>query len=177
MGILSSQIEPSRSPQDDGSARGRWARRHSPEQEGGSMDLDVNGKRVSVEVDPTTPLLWVLRERLNLTGTKYGCGAAQCGACTVHLDGRAARSCVTPVSAVGRRRVTTIEGLDGKLGQALVQAWIEVDVPQCGYLAAQAPARRRSVAKAHALQSRLLSGRLDPLARPDQPGSPPPSGP
>jgi isoquinoline 1-oxidoreductase alpha subunit len=97
------------------------------------MELDVNGKRVSVEVDPTTPLLWVLRERLNLTGTKYGCGAAQCGACTVHLDGRAARSCVTPVSAVGRRRVTTIEGLDGKVGQALVQAWIEVDVPQCGY--------------------------------------------
>jgi isoquinoline 1-oxidoreductase alpha subunit len=133
MDILSSRAEPSRSPQDDGSARGRQARRHGPEPEGGSMELDVNGKRVSVEVDPTTPLLWVLRERLNLTGTKYGCGAAQCGACTVHLDGRAARSCVTPVSAVGRRRVTTIEGLDGKVGQALVQAWIEADVPQCGY--------------------------------------------
>jgi isoquinoline 1-oxidoreductase alpha subunit len=77
--------------------------------------------------------LWVLRERLALTGTKYGCGAAQCGACTVHIEGRAARSCVTPVSAVAGKRVTTIEGLDSNVGKALVDAWIDIDVPQCGY--------------------------------------------
>ncbi len=97
------------------------------------MELEVNGQRVTVEVDPTTPLLWVLRENLNLTGTKFGCGAAQCGACTVHVDGRAARSCVLPVSAAAGRRVTTIEGLSGGVAKALVEAWIEQDVPQCGY--------------------------------------------
>jgi aerobic-type carbon monoxide dehydrogenase small subunit (CoxS/CutS family) len=96
------------------------------------MELDVNGVRVSAGVDPTTPLLWVLRENLGLTGTKFGCGAAQCGACTVHVDGRATRSCVMPVRAAVGRRVTTIEGLAGP-GEALVQAWIEEDVPQCGY--------------------------------------------
>ncbi len=97
------------------------------------MDFELNGRRVAVEVDPTTPLLWVLRETLGLTGTKFGCGAAQCGACTVHVDGRAARSCVLPVSAVAGRSVTTIEGLASEVGRALVQAWIEEDVPQCGY--------------------------------------------
>jgi isoquinoline 1-oxidoreductase alpha subunit len=97
------------------------------------MDLIVNGKPTALDVDPTTPLLWVLRERLALTGTKYGCGAAQCGACTVHIEGRAARSCVTPVSAVAGKRVTTIEGLDSNVGKALVDAWIDIDVPQCGY--------------------------------------------
>ena len=98
-----------------------------------SMELEVNGKRVSVDVEPTTPLLWVLRETLGLTGTKFGCGAAQCGACTVHVEGRAARSCVLPVAAAAGKRVTTIEGLSGGVGEALKQAWIELDVPQCGY--------------------------------------------
>ena len=88
---------------------------------------------MSVDVDPTTPLLWVLREDLALPGTKFGCGAAQCGACTVHVDGRAARSCVMPISAAAGRKVTTIEGLDGRFGDALKQAWTEKDVPQCGY--------------------------------------------
>ena len=97
------------------------------------IDLEVNRKRVSVDVDPSTPLLWVIRETLGLPGTKYGCGAAQCGACTVHLDGRAARSCVTPVAAVGGRKVTTIEGLAGPVCDALRKAWIDLDVPQCGY--------------------------------------------
>ena len=94
----------------------------------------VNGKPVSVEVDPTTPLLWVLREQVGLTGTKYGCGMAQCGACTVHIDGQATRSCVMPVSAVEGKRITTIEGLaqNGKLNK-VQQAWLEHDVPQCGY--------------------------------------------
>ncbi len=97
------------------------------------LDLEVNGERRTVEADPTTPLLWVLRENLALTGTKYGCGAAQCGACTVHVDGGAARSCVLPVSAAAGKRVTTIEGLSGGIGEALRQAWLEIDVPQCGY--------------------------------------------
>jgi isoquinoline 1-oxidoreductase alpha subunit len=98
-----------------------------------AIDLEVNGKRVSVDVDPSMPLLWVIRETLGLPGTKYGCGIAQCGACTVHLDGRAARSCVTPVSAVAGRRVTTIEGLSGPVSDALKHAWIDLEVPQCGY--------------------------------------------
>jgi isoquinoline 1-oxidoreductase alpha subunit len=98
-----------------------------------SLDLDVNGARVTVDVDPGMPLLWVLRESLGLTGTKYGCGAAQCGACTVHLDGAARRSCVLPVSAAAGKRVTTIEGLAGDLTHPLARAWIELDVPQCGY--------------------------------------------
>jgi aerobic-type carbon monoxide dehydrogenase small subunit (CoxS/CutS family) len=98
-----------------------------------ALDLEVNGKSVSVDVDPTTPLLWVLRESLELTGTKFGCGAAQCGACTVHVNGRAARSCVTPVSAAVGRHVTTIEGLASDSKQSLVRAWIEEEVPQCGY--------------------------------------------
>jgi len=97
------------------------------------MDLDVNGKRTAVEVDPTTPLLWVLRETLGLTGTKYGCGMAQCGACTVHVEGRAVRSCVMPASAAAGKRITTIEGLAGGAAEVLRQAWIELDVPQCGY--------------------------------------------
>ena len=98
-----------------------------------ALDLEVNGKRVSVDVDPTTPLLWVLRETLELPGTKFGCGAAQCGACTVHVDGRAARSCVLPLSAAAGKRVTTIEGLAGGPKEALARAWIEEEVPQCGY--------------------------------------------
>jgi isoquinoline 1-oxidoreductase alpha subunit len=93
----------------------------------------VNGQPATVDVDPSTPLLWVLRENLRLTGTKYGCGMAQCGACTVHIDGQAARSCVAPVSRVAGKEVTTIEGLSADLSHPLQQAWLEVDVPQCGY--------------------------------------------
>ena len=95
----------------------------------------VNGERQTVDVDPAKPLLWVLREQLALTGTKFGCGIAQCGACTVHIDGVAMRSCVTPVSDVVGRRVTTIEGLSSESGELhpLQQAWIDHQVPQCGY--------------------------------------------
>ena len=95
----------------------------------------VNGEQQTVDVDPSKPLLWVLREQLSLTGTKFGCGIAQCGACTVHIDGQAVRSCVTPVSAVAGRQVTTIEGLAPSPEQLhpLQQAWIEHQVPQCGY--------------------------------------------
>ena len=95
--------------------------------------LTVNGKAVTVNAEPDTPLLWVLRGEMQLVGTKFGCGMALCGACTVHLDGEAVRSCVTPVEAVGAREVTTIEGLKGKEADALRQAWAEVDVVQCGY--------------------------------------------
>jgi isoquinoline 1-oxidoreductase alpha subunit len=96
--------------------------------------LTINGKSQVVEVDPSTPLLWVLREQVGLTGTKYGCGVAQCGACTVHVDGEPVRSCVMPVSAVEGKKITTIEGLatGGKLTR-VQQAWIDNDVPQCGY--------------------------------------------
>ncbi len=93
----------------------------------------VNGKPVNVDVEPSTPLLWVLRESLGLTGTKYGCGMALCGACTVHLDGKAIRSCVAPLSRVAGEHVTTIEGLSPDLSHPLQRAWIEIDVPQCGY--------------------------------------------
>ena len=95
--------------------------------------LSVNGKPHTVEVDPTTPLLWVLRDHLQLVGTKYGCGLAQCGACTVHLDGIAMRSCSLPVSQVGDQPVTTIEGLSENGEHPLQEAWLEHDVPQCGY--------------------------------------------
>jgi aerobic-type carbon monoxide dehydrogenase small subunit (CoxS/CutS family) len=97
------------------------------------ITLNVNGKDLSIDVDPAMPLLWVLRDALRLTGTKYGCGAALCGACTVHLAGEPVRSCVTPVSAVGAHRVTTIEGLSVNRSHPVQQAWIELDVPQCGY--------------------------------------------
>jgi isoquinoline 1-oxidoreductase alpha subunit len=95
--------------------------------------LTVNGKSVEVDVDPETPLLWVLRDTLGLTGTKFGCGMALCGACTVHLGGNAVRSCQIPVSVVGDQPVTTIEGLSADRSHPVQQAWIELDVPQCGY--------------------------------------------
>ena len=95
--------------------------------------IKLNGKPVEVQAAPDTPLLWVLRGELALTGTKYGCGTGLCGACTVHLDGAPARACVTPLSAVGDAAVTTIECLAGPEAQALTDAWIEVDVVQCGY--------------------------------------------
>lgn len=95
--------------------------------------LTVNGERHEVEVPPDTPLLWVLRDELGLTGTKYGCGIATCGSCTVHLDGRPTRSCVTPLAAAGGAEVTTIEGLSGEGDHPLQEAWREENVPQCGY--------------------------------------------
>jgi len=96
--------------------------------------LNVNGKTQTVDVDGTMPLLWVLRDKLDLKGTKFGCGVAMCGACTVHLDGEVARACVTPVSSVGAKRVTTIEAIgETKTGQAVQKAWLDVDVMQCGY--------------------------------------------
>jgi isoquinoline 1-oxidoreductase alpha subunit len=93
----------------------------------------VNGRAVQVAVEPDTPLLWVLRDELGLTGTKYGCGVAQCGACTVHLDGQAIRACVTPAVTADGRQVTTIEGVGGKVGRAVQEAWNRLDVVQCGY--------------------------------------------
>ena len=95
--------------------------------------LTVNQKKHEIDVDPTTPLLWVLREKLQLTGTKFGCGMALCGACTVHLNGEAVRSCVTPLSRAAGKEVVTIEGLSPDLARPLQQAWIAEDVPQCGY--------------------------------------------
>jgi len=97
------------------------------------IKLTVNGREHAVDVAPDTPLLWVLRDHLGLTGTKYGCGMALCGACTVHLDGKPQRSCVLPVSGVGKRSITTIEGLSNGRSHPVQQAWIELDVPQCGY--------------------------------------------
>ncbi len=97
------------------------------------FDLKVNGQSRSVDVDPDTPLLWVLRDSLKLTGTKFGCGIAQCGACTVHLNGKAQFSCVLPVRAVGDRAITTIEGLSADRSHPVQQAWIAEQVPQCGY--------------------------------------------
>ncbi len=99
-----------------------------------AFSFTVNGTRQTVAADPEMPLLWVLRDQLGMTGTKYGCGIAQCGACTVHLEGAAVRSCSVPVSAAAGKRITTIEGLapDAR-GRALQRAWVELDVPQCGY--------------------------------------------
>ena len=97
------------------------------------ITLNINNKNYNVDVDPETPLLWVLRDTLGLVGTKYGCGIAQCGACTVHLNGQAVRSCVTRVSSVAGRKVVTIEGLSEKNDHPLQKAWVELDVPQCGY--------------------------------------------
>jgi aerobic-type carbon monoxide dehydrogenase small subunit (CoxS/CutS family) len=98
-----------------------------------AITFTVNGKSQSVDVNPEMPLLWVLRDTLNLTGTKYGCGMALCGACTVHINGEATRSCVTKVSSVAGKKITTIEGLSSGNNHPVQQAWIEVDVPQCGY--------------------------------------------
>ena len=95
--------------------------------------LNINGQARPVELEPDTPLLWALRDSLDLPGTKYGCGMGLCGACTVHIDGVPTRSCVTPVSTLGHKKVTTIEGLDAKAMHPLQQAWQELDVPQCGY--------------------------------------------
>ncbi|MCC6360116.1 MAG: (2Fe-2S)-binding protein [Phycisphaerales bacterium] len=97
------------------------------------ITLTVNGKEHAVDLPPDTPILWALRETLGLTGTKYGCGMAQCGACTIHLDGEAVRSCVTPIRRAVGKKIVTIEGLSPAGDHPLQQAWIEEDVPQCGY--------------------------------------------
>lgn len=98
-----------------------------------TFSLNVNGKNQEVDVDPNTPVLWVLRDHLNLVGTKFGCGIAQCGACTIHIDGVATRSCMLPVSSVGNQKVITIEGLSESGDHPVQKAWLEHDVPQCGY--------------------------------------------
>jgi isoquinoline 1-oxidoreductase alpha subunit len=96
-------------------------------------NLTLNGKAVQVDAAPETPLLWALRDHLAMTGTKFGCGASLCGACTVHVDGVPTRSCVTPISAVAGKKVTTIEGLDGRVAEAVQASWDRIQVPQCGY--------------------------------------------
>jgi isoquinoline 1-oxidoreductase subunit alpha len=98
-----------------------------------AISFTLNGKSQSVDVDPQMPLLWVLRDTLSMTGTKFGCGMALCGACTVHINGEATRSCITPISAVAGKKITTIEGLSEDGNHPVQQAWIEIDVPQCGY--------------------------------------------
>jgi isoquinoline 1-oxidoreductase alpha subunit len=98
-----------------------------------AFTLKINGQARQVEVDPNTPLLWAIRDGAGLTGTKYGCGVAQCGACTVYVDGQTVRSCSMPVSAIGTSEITTIEGLDSKEAKAVQAAWVAMDVPQCGY--------------------------------------------
>lgn len=98
-----------------------------------AIDLKLNGTVRKVSAEPGTPLLWVIRDELKLTGTKFGCGVASCGACTVHLDGEPTRSCQTYVEDVGDAEITTIEGVEGKVAQAVQQAWVELDVVQCGY--------------------------------------------
>jgi len=98
-----------------------------------AVTFTLNGKATTVNVDPQMPLLWVLRDTLNMTGTKFGCGVALCGACTVHIDGDPARSCITAVSSVARKKITTIEGLSADGSHPVQKAWIEEDVPQCGY--------------------------------------------
>jgi len=98
-----------------------------------AIQVTINGKLQSVDVPPNMPLLWVLRDTLGMTGTKFGCGMALCGACTVHIDGVATRSCITPISSVAGKKVTTIEGLSPDRSHPVQRAWIEVDVPQCGY--------------------------------------------
>jgi isoquinoline 1-oxidoreductase alpha subunit len=98
-----------------------------------SVTLNVNGQDYVVDADPDTPLLWALRDHIELTGTKFGCGIAMCGACTVHVDGNPIRSCSTPIAAVGGRTITTIEGVESKAAKAVQDAWTELQVPQCGY--------------------------------------------
>ncbi len=98
-----------------------------------AITFTVNGKTETLDIDPETPLLWAIRDVLGLTGTKFGCGIAQCGACTVHINGQPQRSCITPISAIDGASITTIEGLSGAAADAIQAAWVEIDVPQCGY--------------------------------------------
>ena len=114
-----------------------------------SFNLTVNGKAVTVDVPADMPLLWVIREVLNLPGTKFGCGVSLCGACTVHINGEAARSCVTTIAEVNGKQITTIEGLAGKTLHPLQTAWVEVDVPQCGYCQAGQIMQAAALLKQH----------------------------
>jgi isoquinoline 1-oxidoreductase alpha subunit len=115
-------------------AAGQWARPQARREDGMAVSIEVNGKRHNVDVDDDTPLLWVLRDVLGMTGTKFGCGIAQCGACTVHVDGAAIRSCVTPVDSLQGTKVTTIEAIGNTATGATVQkAWLGAEVVQCGY--------------------------------------------
>ncbi len=98
-----------------------------------AINLNINGKSESVDAAPGTPLLWVLRDHLGMTGTKFGCGVAQCGACTVHIDGAPTRACITPHDSLGGAKITTIEGIEGSAADAIRTAWVANDVPQCGY--------------------------------------------
>ena len=97
------------------------------------INLTINGQSHSLDIDPDTPLLWAIRDTVGLTGTKYGCGISQCGACTVHMDGKAVRSCVTPISNAQGKNITTIEGLNSSIAEAVQNAWVKLDVVQCGY--------------------------------------------
>ena len=97
------------------------------------INITVNNKLYAVDTSPSTPLLWVIRDIIGLTGTKFGCGIAQCGACTIHLNGKAVRSCTTPIAAAQGKQIITIEGLNGDIGIRLQEAWVQVDAPQCGY--------------------------------------------
>jgi len=97
------------------------------------ITLNINGEPRELDIEPDTPLLWALRDELGMTGTKFGCGISLCGACNVHVDGRPRRSCVTPVSAVKGAEITTIEGVDGAVAEAVQNAWVAIDTPQCGY--------------------------------------------
>jgi len=116
-----------------------------------TMSLQVNGKSAPVEAAPSTPLLWVIRDELKLTGTKFGCGIAQCGACTVHVDGQPTRSCVTPISAVAGKKITTIEGLSPSGEHKLQKAWVAEQVPQCGYCQSDKSCKQR-----HCLRKRKI---------------------
>ncbi len=113
------------------------------------LKLKINGKSVETDADPSTPLLWVLRDHLGLTGTKFGCGVAQCGACTVHLNGAAARACMVPVQAAAALEITTIEGLSPTGEHPLQQAWVELNVPQCGYCQAGMIMAAAALLKSH----------------------------
>jgi isoquinoline 1-oxidoreductase alpha subunit len=131
-----------------------------------AINLNVNGKDVAVDADPSTPLLWVLRDHLAMTGTKFGCGIAKCGACTVHVDGVATRSCNTPVSKVAGGKVTTIEGLSPDHSHAVQKAWDEIDVPQCGYCqAGQMMAAAALLAKNPKPSDRDIDDAMDNVCR------------
>ena len=130
-----------------------------------AYSIEVNGQKRTVDVDGDTPLLWVLRDELDLKGSKFGCGAGLCGACTVHLDGRAVRSCMTPVSTVGRAAVATIEGMAAHpVGKRLQAAWMELDVPQCGYCQAGQIMTATELLSANAASERRRDRRRDDAA-------------
>jgi isoquinoline 1-oxidoreductase alpha subunit len=127
--------------------------------------LTVNGQKHRTDLDPSTPLLWFLRDELSLTGTKFGCGMGMCGACTVHLGGKAVRSCLTPLSAVGSRAVTTIEGLSKDCSHPVQRAWLDEDVAQCGYCQAGQIMTVAALLKTSATESQVIEGLAGNLCR------------